>query len=442
MLRLIVILPSWVHVVADAGGTALALSARSRRSAARRCDGPAVLQRLRCGGRCWRMRGRRAVGALGLSSFSPPSLPVRTVRLRKTSLPAGPAIEGLARVVVGRGAATPIARLAAPVRLAGPLHLYGSGLVDRSAQSFATYAAAADDAILEQMKIFALKQQTSVSMRTLLDTGHGLKLDDLNLTDNEVCAAKGLTRHEHTLLQIATFLQRELPIRFAHRARELDNMPEGLYQMRSIQMVKHWYMESFADLQQFQFSGPVDDMEKEAAFRKCIHNIKERHADTNVAIAQGLMEFQEEVLTKKAFIQDLSDLTSVHEALGRFFMARIGIRMLMGQYLELNSTLGVDGQVGLINERCVPRLVAEDAAADACYMCERAYGFAPEVVFLGSNLNLSFPYVDSHLYYVLFELLKNSLRATVEFQVRSTPCACWLKICMRVDKHLICCGCR
>jgi pyruvate dehydrogenase kinase 2/3/4 len=61
-------------------------------------------------------------------------------------------------------------------------------------------------------------------------------------------------------------------------------------------------------------------------------------------------------------------------------------------------------------------------------MCERAYGFAPQVVFLGSNLNLSFPYVDSHLYYVLFELLKNSLRATVEFQVRS-PCVrarvCW-----------------
>jgi hypothetical protein len=49
-------------------------------------------------------------------------------------------------------------------------------------------------------------------------------------------------------------------------------------------------------------------------------SIKERHADTNVKIAQGLMEFQEQILTKKTFIQDLSDLTSVHEALDRFFM--------------------------------------------------------------------------------------------------------------------------
>lgn len=288
-------------------------------------------------------------------------------------------------------------------------------------RSIVTSAVANDVAILNQMKIFALKQQTGVSMRTLLDTGYGLKLEGFDLLDAEDSVGKGLTRHELTIFQIASFLQRELPIRFAHRARELDNMPEGLYQMQSIQMVKHWYMESFAELQELTQSfdgGYVDDMQKEAAFRKCVYNIKERHADTNVAIAQGLMEFQEEILTKKTFIQDLSDLKSVHEALGRFFMARIGIRMLIGQYLELNKTIGVDGQVGMINERCVPRLVAEDAAADACFMCERAYGFSPEVVFLGSNLNLSFPYVDSHLYYVLFELLKNSLRATVEFQVR------------------------
>jgi hypothetical protein len=45
--------------------------------------------------------------------------------------------------------------------------------------------------------------------------------------------------------QVATFLHHELPIRLAHRARELDNMPDGLYQMPSIQMVKQWYMDSF-----------------------------------------------------------------------------------------------------------------------------------------------------------------------------------------------------
>ena len=99
-------------------------------------------------------------------------------------------------------------------------------------------------------------------------------------------------------------------------------------------------------------------------------------------------------------------------------MSRIGVRVLIGQYLELGNTIGVDAQVGLINERCVPRQVASDAAEDASFMCERAYGFAPDVVFLGSNLDRHFPYVDSHLYYVMFELVKNSLRATVEHNMK------------------------
>ena len=62
----------------------------------------------------------------------------------------------------------------------------------------------------------------------------------------------------------------------------------------------------------------------------------------------------------------------------------------------------------------VPAHVAADAAADAQYMCDRHYGFSPEVMFLGSNLQKEMPYIPSHLYYILFELIKNSLRATIE----------------------------
>jgi pyruvate dehydrogenase kinase 2/3/4 len=47
-------------------------------------------------------------------------------------------------------------------------------------------------------------------------------------------------------------------------------------------------------------------------------------------------------------------------------------------------------------------------------MCEREYGDAPEVSIHGC-LDLTFKYVPSHLHYILLELLKNSMRATVEF---------------------------
>ena len=46
-------------------------------------------------------------------------------------------------------------------------------------------------------------------------------------------------------------------------------------------------------------------------------------------------------------------------------------------------------------------------------MCTRQHGDAPEVTVVGRT-DLTFPYVPSHIHYMLVELLKNSMRATVE----------------------------
>lgn len=50
-------------------------------------------------------------------------------------------------------------------------------------------------------------------------------------------------------------------------------------------------------------------------------------------------------------------------------------------------------------------------------MCTETFGAAPEVIIHqsdGSAEGLTMPYVDSHLDYMLFELLKNAMRAVVE----------------------------
>lgn len=86
---------------------------------------------------------------------------------------------------------------------------------------------------------------------------------------------------------------------------------------------------------------------------------------------------------------------------------------LVAQYLKLCKPPVDPNMVGLVNLRTSPFDVASSAIADASHICSRAHGDAPEVLIVGRT-DLTFPYVPSHLNYVLVELLKNSMRATVE----------------------------
>ncbi|KAH7096528.1 mitochondrial pyruvate dehydrogenase [Auriculariales sp. MPI-PUGE-AT-0066] len=51
-----------------------------------------------------------------------------------------------------------------------------------------------------------------------------------------------------TLFKASQFLAEELPIRLAHRVRELDQLPYNLHTSQSIQKVKLWYAQSFEEL--------------------------------------------------------------------------------------------------------------------------------------------------------------------------------------------------
>jgi len=60
-----------------------------------------------------------------------------------------------------------------------------------------------------------------------------------------------------------------------------------------------------------------------------------------------------------------------------------------------------------------------NAAADAAALAQYYYGDAPEVEILGAD-KLNFTYIPTHLHYIFFELLKNSMRATLETHANSS----------------------
>ncbi|THH04734.1 hypothetical protein EW145_g5304, partial [Phellinidium pouzarii] len=61
----------------------------------------------------------------------------------------------------------------------------------------------------------------------------------------------GQNPSQGTLFKASQFLVEELPIRLAHRVKELDELPHNLPDMPSIKKVKNWYCQSFEELINF-----------------------------------------------------------------------------------------------------------------------------------------------------------------------------------------------
>ena len=92
--------------------------------------------------------------------------------------------------------------------------------------------------VQEELEKYAAYEQTSVTLKATLETGLGMMLDT-GLGMKRVNEG-GLSQKEKTLIQIASFLKRELPVRLARRVVELQNLPEGLHAMPSVRRVRDW----------------------------------------------------------------------------------------------------------------------------------------------------------------------------------------------------------
>ena len=250
------------------------------------------------------------------------------------------------------------------------------------------------------LKALASKPQTSVSLRGLGEAGK----EHLRLS-------RGDAREATTaLLSIAGFLRHELPIRLARRVVELDRLP-ALHEMPSVKKVREWYARSALEIQE---APKPADATTERAFAKLLETIYERHAGVLYTMAHGAYELRENY--EGAFEDD----ASIHSFLDSFYTSRIGIRMIIGQYLALREPAHGEDAVGLLSTAVAPARIAEDAALQARHLCERQFGVAPDVKIEGRT-DLDFEYVPDHAFYILLELLKNSMRASCEASPEDPP---------------------
>uniref|UniRef100_A0A8P4KDZ4 Protein-serine/threonine kinase n=1 Tax=Dicentrarchus labrax TaxID=13489 RepID=A0A8P4KDZ4_DICLA len=216
------------------------------------------------------------------------------------------------------------------------------------------------------------------------------------------------------------FLRKELPVRLANTMREVNLLPDNLLSQPSVRLVQKWYMQSFVELLDYENRKP-EDAHALNDFLELLIEIRNRHNDVVPTMAQGVIEYKE----KFGFDPFIS--SNIQYFLDRFYTNRISFRMLINQHTLLfgNDTNPAHPKhIGSIDPTCSVAEVVRDAYDTAKMLCEKYYLASPELKIEEFNMKapkkpIQAVYVPSHLFHMLFELFKNSMRATVELHENS-----------------------
>uniref|UniRef100_A0AAX7TAU1 Protein-serine/threonine kinase n=1 Tax=Astatotilapia calliptera TaxID=8154 RepID=A0AAX7TAU1_ASTCA len=203
------------------------------------------------------------------------------------------------------------------------------------------------------------------------------------------------------------FLRKELPVRLANTMREVNLLPDKLLSQPSVKLVQKWYMQSFVELLDYENRKP-EDPHTLNDFLELLIEIRNRHNDVVPTMAQGVIEYKE----KFGFDPFIS--SNVQYFLDRFYTNRISFRMLINQHTLLfgNDTNPAHPKhIGSIDPNCN---VAEVVNGNVCLVFMLLF-FAVKA----PKRPIQVVYVPSHLFHMLFELFKNSMRATVELHENS-----------------------
>ncbi|CAF1026122.1 unnamed protein product [Rotaria sordida] len=210
------------------------------------------------------------------------------------------------------------------------------------------------------------------------------------------------------------FLRNELPVRLASMMKEMGHLPSRLLEMPSVKTVNGWYGTSLFELYSFRDSQPTNEIVRK--FTEVLQNIRKRHTTVIETLAQGYMEFSDSGKVKEY------EESQIQYFLNRFHLSRISIRLLIyqhtmcfGEEIPEHPT-----HLGFVDPLCYVEDIIKDAFENAQFLCEGYYLTAPSLELRCINATnpdepICIAYVPSHLYHIMFELFKNSMRATVEY---------------------------
>ena len=280
------------------------------------------------------------------------------------------------------------------------------------------------DVTLEELESLASQKPTALKLADMYKYGRGTDMPQR--------------------IRNAQFLYKELPIRIAQRAIDLLTLPHGLSEAEPIREVASVYLQY---LHRLQTSPLPTTAEQEQDFTDMLLQCQLDRTSIPTSIARGMGVWRRDHPREAA--QHSQDM---EEALQRFFTARVGLRFLIDHHIWSSGRPAVTAALAKVTTVLPPECIQKDddeeevlgciqpncnvvkevrqvadmvrrqtvefyssgldnvgtADDDLTMCCPRI-----EIVDCNPSSQHSFTYVPHHLHYMVAELLKNSVRATI-----------------------------
>ncbi|KAJ5104667.1 hypothetical protein NUU61_002014 [Penicillium alfredii] len=225
----------------------------------------------------------------------------------------------------------------------------------------------------------------------------------------------GRTLTEPRLISSANYVRTELPTRIAHRLRDIQQLPYVVVANPHLSLVYELYYKAF---EKFRVIPEIRSLDDNDRLCDVLREMLKEHMVVIPNLAMGVLECRELV---------------PHNEMDRFMntllRARISRRVIAEQHLALTDTFNspwhfpdandrTDMNADFVGEvflKCKAKEVVERCGKVAQDLMRQTSDSTqiPAITVQG-HLEATFPYILSHLEYIVGELLRNSVQAVIE----------------------------
>eukprot|EP01062_Namystynia_karyoxenos_P040718 TRINITY_DN29662_c0_g1_i1.p1 TRINITY_DN29662_c0_g1~~TRINITY_DN29662_c0_g1_i1.p1 ORF type:complete len:511 (+),score=184.55 TRINITY_DN29662_c0_g1_i1:107-1534(+) len=211
------------------------------------------------------------------------------------------------------------------------------------------------------------------------------------------------------VVALARFVRDEILMRLASTLRSFQVLPLAI-------TGNHWlhrvFRVSWDHFQQIRRLEPPTDHASEQRFAGLLFALANVQASLLGTVSKGFREVRV-WLDEKPPAEQQRFLWHINAFLDAYMAQRISRRVLARHYLTLRRHRQGGDESGVFDPRCSPAEVVRSTADMVSGLCSEEFGIAAPVEMAG-DVDTSLLYIGGHLSYVVRELLKNAMRATVE----------------------------